>query len=436
MRVSTLKYAALSWVSSLSMIIILVMPFHALVTVWGASLIGHYTVLRLWKEVLLLICALATLFLLAYDHKIRSHTLSRRLVWLILAYIALNFLCGAVALHRGTVGPKALGYGLIINTRFLIFFLLTWSAAVRMNRLRVHWQWIVLWPAGIVIAIGLLQAFVLPHDFLRHFGYGISTIEPFETINHNQHYIRVMSTLRGANPLGAYLLVPISLLSILLVKRRRPRIYGPMLAGALIVEFFSFSRSAWLGALVAIALVLMLSLRSKKARQLVLLGAAAVLLILGSLAVVFHHSARFENFVLHTQTHSAVKATSNQGHFDALRSGARDVVHHQLGNGPGSAGPASVYNSQCPARISENYFLQIGQELGWLGLTLFVLINIGVGYLLWLRRDHPLALALFASFVGLTIINMLSHAWADDTIAYIWWGLAGIALAPGLNKEE
>jgi len=77
-----------------------------------------------------------------------------------------------------------------------------------------------------------------------------------------------------------------------------------------------------------------------------------------------------------------------------------------------------------------------GQAMVELVIGLFMLITVGVGYLLWLRRDHPLALALFASLVGLTFINLLSHAWADDTLAYIWWGLAGIAMAPGLNKEE
>jgi len=27
---------------------------------------------------------------------------------------------------------------------------------------------------------------------------------------------------------------------------------------------------------------------------------------------------------------------------------------------------------------------------------------------------------------------MVSHAWADDTLAFLWWGLAGIALGKPL----
>src|SRR5438309_1777477 len=107
MKASALKYTVLSWVTGITMLIILVLPFHAFLTVWGASLLGHYTALRLWKEVLLLICILGVLFLLATDTKIRGHTLSRRIVWLILLYGAVNLIWGYVAWHRHAVTAKA-----------------------------------------------------------------------------------------------------------------------------------------------------------------------------------------------------------------------------------------------------------------------------------------------------------------------------------------
>ncbi len=435
MKTSALKYTILSMVASLSMVIILAMPFHAFLTVWFSSLVGHYTALRLWKEVLLAICVLAVVFLLITDHKIRSHTLSRRLVWLILAYVLVNIVWGVVAFNRHSVNAKALGYGLIVNLRFLIFFLVTWTVALRLARLRIHWQWVMLWPAGIVIAFGLLQIFVLPRDFLTHFGYGSATIPPYGTINHNTHYIRIASTLRGANPLGAYLLVPTSLLAILWLRGKRRRLYGCLFLAALIVEFFSFSRSAWLGLLISLLIVVVVSARSPRVRRLYF-GAAAGLLLVGAVAgIALRHNVSFQNFALHTQNHSAIKATSDQGHASALRSGLRDMVHQPLGRGPGTAGPASIYNNH-PPRVAENYYVQIGQETGIIGLGLFVLITGGVGYLLWLRREHALVLSLFASLIGLSLIGLLSHVWTDDTLAYVWWGLAGIAMAPGLNKEE
>ncbi len=426
-----MKYTVLSWVSVFTILILFLMPFHALLTVWGSSLFGHYTSLRLWKEVLLVISALGAIYLIITDQKIRTHTLSRRLVWLILLYILLTVVWGLLALNQHDVTAKALGYGLIVNLRYLVFFLVTWAVALRMSRLRSHWQWAVYWPAMGVALFGLLQIFILPHDFLRHFGYGSQTIPPFETINHNTHYIRIASTLRGANPLGAYLLIPISLLAVLLLNpKRRTWLQAGFLVALLTVLFFSFSRSAWIGAALSILVVLLMSVRTRLSRLAALSVIAALVVAGAGLSLAFHRSARFENFIFHTQTHSAVKTTSNENHLMALKTGLGEIWDHPLGQGPGTAGPASIYNTGHNPRIAENYFVQIAQETGWLGFMLFVLINAGVGYLLWLRRSDPLALSLFASLIGLTLINLLSHAWADDTLAYVWWGLAGVAMAP------
>jgi hypothetical protein len=61
-------------------------------------------------------------------------------------------------------------------------------------------------------------------------------------------------------------------------------------------------------------------------------------------------------------------------------------------------------------------------------MALFIAINVYIGRELWRRRTDALALGLFVSLIGLTFVNMLSHAWSDDTLTYLWWGLAGIAL--------
>jgi hypothetical protein len=435
MKVSALKYTILSWVSGLTMVILLLVPFHALLTVWLSSIFGHYTGLRLWKEVLLMLCIVGVIYLLATDHKIRSHTLSRRLVWLILAYAALNVVWGLLALDQKEVTAKALGYGLISNLRYLAFFLVTWAVALRMTRLRTHWRWIVYVPAIGVVVFGLLQAFVLPNDFLRHFGYGPTTIPVIETINSNHNYIRLASTLRGANPLGAYLLIPISLLTILLIRNGRSWRQGVFLAGSAVVLFFTFSRSAWLGAILSVATLLLLSKLSQKTQRIAL----GVVVLMAVVAVVvtisFRHNPRFQNFVFHTETNSQIQIDSNESRYAALRSGFNDVAGDALGEGPGTAGPASFYNDNKP-RIAENYFIQVGQETGWLGLLLFLLINVGVAALLFVRRADPLALSLFASLVGLTFINLLSHAWADDTLAYVWWGLAGVAMVPLAKSQD
>jgi hypothetical protein len=435
MKLLQLKYMLLVWLANISVVIIMLLPFHAFLTVWLSTLIGHYTALRLWKEVLLVFCVLGVFYLLITDHKIRSHTLTRRLVWLILAYIAVTVIWGLLALNQHDVTAKALGYGLIVNLRFLVFFLVTWVVALRVTRFRTRWERLVLWPAAGVIVFGLLQIFLLPNDFLRHFGYSSATIEPIITINSNPNYVRFFSTLRGANPLGAYLVVPISLLVVLLMRKGRNWRHVVFLAAALIVLFFTFSRSAWIGTVLSILIILFLSRLAPRTQRLAAVLVVGLAIIAAGIGLGYRHNTRFQNFVLHTQTHSSVSTTSDEGHLTAFKAGLQDLSHHPFGDGPGTAGPASVYNNH-QVRLAEDYFIQIGQEVGWIGLLMFLLINIGVGYLLFIRRSDPLALSLFASLIGLSFVGLLSHVWADDTLAYVWWGLAGMAMAPGLNKEE
>jgi hypothetical protein len=337
---------------------------------------------------------------------------------------------------QGNVTGKAFGYGLIINLRFLAFFLITWAISLRLSRMHDRWQWLVLWPSVVVIVFGLLQAFVLPHDFLKHFGYGPHTIAPFETINHNLNYLRIASTTRGANPLGTYLIIPISFLSVLLLRKRIQRKQIVLLVAALVCLFFTFSRSAWIGAAITLAVAFAMCVQNERIRRYALFAFGILVLFFAGLYAGLHDNGRFQNFVLHTESKSTIKHSSNEGHLSALKDGAGDIVHHPLGSGTGTAGPASVYNSPHPTRIAENYYIQIGQETGVLGLFLFVLINAGTGLLLWMRRQDALAVALFASLLGITFVNLLSHAWTDDTLAYVWWGLAGIAMAPDPRHER
>jgi O-antigen ligase/polysaccharide polymerase Wzy-like membrane protein len=435
MRASALKYAILLTLANIAIVILFLMPFHAFLTVWGSSLAGHYTALRLWKEALLVLSCCGLLYLLIADRAIRYNAVSRLLAWLILLYGLINIAWGVVAYQHHAVSLKALGYGLIVDLRFPAFFLVTWSIALRTNRLRAVWQRLVLWPAVVVVAFGLLQALVLPNSFLAHFGYGPKTISPYETINSNLHYIRIASTLRGANPLGAYLVVPLSLLTVMIARGRRTWPYLLFAAGGLATLYFSYSRSAWAGAAISIAIVASLRLPSRRAELRLLTVAGILIIVVFGAFAVFRNNTGFQNLVFHTQNHSAVSTTSDHGHLAALKSGLHDMTHNPFGDGPGTAGPASIYNNH-PPRIAEDYYVQVGQETGLLGLLVFLLINAGVGYLLWLRRSDPLALSLLAALIGISFIGLLSHVWADDTVAYVWWGLAGIAIAPTLKKAQ
>jgi hypothetical protein len=406
--------------------ILILIPFHAILTVWLSRLIGHYTILRLWKECLLIPLGLGAVLLLFKQAQLRQRIIHSKLAWLITAFLLVQLVWGLVAYLTHQVSLKALGYGLVSNCRYFVFFGIVWVIAASYPRLQAHWAKLVFWPAAIVIAFGLLQYFILPYNFLTHFGYSSATIFPYEDINSNIHFLRIMSTLRGADPLGAYLLVVLSL-ALAYWQKKKQWWLVPLAATGLLALIFSFSRAAWIGLVLSVALLLWVSLKNQKVRKIAFVGAAVIIVVAGGTALAFRHNTTFQNIFLHTQTNSAVATNSNQGHASALASGLHDLIHDPLGHGPGTAGPASVYNTKAQARIAENYFIQIGQETGWIGLFLFLAINIAVGMKLWQRRDHALAIGLLAALIGISFVGLLSHVWADDTLAYLWWGLAAIA---------
>jgi hypothetical protein len=423
----------LAWISA---VILLLVPFHALLTVWLSSLAGHYTLFRLWKEMLLVPLAAGAIYLLARDKQLRRRFFDSWLVKLIFLYFALLIICGAAARISGTVSTKALWYGLLVDARFLIFFLAVYVIAAKSDWLYARWQKLLFIPAILVASFAVLQYLVLPYDFLKHLGYGDTTISPYETINHNLQHIRVASTLRGANPLGAYLIIPICALGVWLLREKRQRtnkiIFG---SGLFLALIFSFSRSAWIGVVAGLLAVAWLSLKSPAARRKVLYALAALAVAGATAAIGLRHNTTFEDAFLHTDHKSVAAQSSNQGHTAAFKLSVKDIYRHPLGSGTGTAGPQSVYNGPY-GKIAENYYLQIGQETGILGMGLFMAIIILLGRALYLRRADPLALALFAALIGLSFVNLLSHAWEDDTLAYVFWGLAGIALTPIIGIKD
>jgi len=123
---------------------------------------------------------------------------------------------------------------------------------------------------------------------------------------------------------------------------------------------------------------------------------------------------------------------SSSKHWEATAAGVADVVRHPWGSGPGSAGPASFYDSAGP-NLSENYYVQIAQEVGLIGLGLFIAICILVVRII-VRRGGVLPAALIASFAGVSVINLLLHGWADDPTALTWWALAGLFMSETSEK--
>jgi hypothetical protein len=109
-----------------------------------------------------------------------------------------------------------------------------------------------------------------------------------------------------------------------------------------------------------------------------------------------------------------------------VRARVLGFLEHPLGDGPGTAGLASIRDPSS-TQLNENYYLQIASEVGILGLAVFLAILVIVARRLYLvHKNNPIAVALLASFAGLAVTNFLVHIWSNQAVAYTWWGLAGL----------
>lgn len=401
---------------------------HAPLTVFVGTVAPDYELfIKSWKEVLLGVALVLAVVILTRWHQ--WGLLRRKLLYLIAGFAALNLLL--VPLYFTTL--EATLAGLLINLRYFLFFVLVYVAVVLYPGLRRAFLYVFFAGATVVIGFGLLQITVLPHDVLTYLGYGRDTIAPYLTVDQNMDYIRINSTLRGPNPLGAYAVIVLAMAAAVLakgwgrVKNWERWGLGLLGIGSGVILWVSYSRSALLAGGLALGL-LVLVVYGRALRPMVWAGLLGFALLVGGAVFAFRDTPFISQVVLHEDPAEGNMVNSNDGHVESLVDGTGRLLRQPLGAGIGSTGSASLYSDQ-PV-IIENQYLFVAHETGWIGLGLFVAISGGVLVLTWRRRSDWLALAVFSSGLGLMVIGLVLPVWVDDTVSIIWWGLAAVALAP------
>lgn len=383
-------------------------------------------IIKSWKEILMGV-ALLTMAIIMTREK-QWQLFHSKLFYVIAAFAAVNLL----AIPLFYTGFEATVAGIFINLRFLLYFVLVYAALKLYPQFYKKFLYVAAGGAAVVVGFSALQATVLPHDILKYIGYNNSTIVPFLTVDENMDYIRINGTLRGPNPLGAYAAVVLTLVvTAWLVAGRALKKYEQYLLGflgigSIIALWASYSRSAGLAAVIAVAIALFL-LYGRRITKTVWVSLIVVALLLGGSLVAFRETQFVSQVILHEDPHEGNDVNSNDGHVESLIDGTDRLSRQPLGAGIGSTGSPSLLTDN--PLILENQYLYIAHESGWPGLALFLVINYLVLVGLWQRRAHWLALGVFASGIGLAVAALVLPVWADDTVSIIWWGLAAIALA-------
>lgn len=412
----------------LLMVIVVGLAIHTPLTVFVGSLAPTIaTPIKAWKEVLMVAVALA-LIVYVWRRSLFAELLRDRLLLLIGAIAVLHLVL--VAWFDNSYVSELSGLVIDLRNYLLLAELYVvgrYVAGARRALIKAFGIGVV-----IVIGFGLLQATVLPKDILSHIGYSKDTIQPYLTVDLNDDYVRINSTLRGPNPVGAFVVVALSLVIAWAARHRqllqRAQIQAGVVAFAcssLIVLWASHSRSAWLG-MIAAGMAFLVAVLPRRAAMVSVVGGIICLVLVISGLFVMRDNPVVANVFFHTNHESGSAHKSDDGHLESLQHGIEAAANAPVGAGVGSAGSASL-SSDNPV-IIENQYLLMAHESGWIGLVLQLLLLVCVMMGLWRCRSDWLSVGVGMAGVGLIVVGMLLPVWADDVVGLYWWGIAGLAL--------
>lgn len=417
----TLKTPYLKFAAGLLAFLIVLVPFHAAaVTIIGAH-VSFKPILQAWKELLIVVIAL--MCLIAY---IRDKRLFRFDAINILAFAIIAVSLGVTSIAR----PEWNGIlaGVKTNISVLVLFFAAQIVASYFSTQRLIK--IILIPALLVGVLAVIQPWVFPPSVLNHLGYSANSIIAGQYIESASGSLRVFSTLGGPNQLGTYLIIPLILCLVLAIKRKS---WWWLLAtiGFCIPLYMTYSRSAWLGAGVAVVVTLLVGM-NKKIQIGAVVVLAGLLLATGffiSRVNICQQLPSINSRFLHGDCSSGTLTGSDLQRLGSQKSGILLIKAQVLGYGLGTAGPASFYTTH-PV-ITENWYLQIALEIGLLGLTLYLVFFALLLYRFYLSsnddsQNSEISTMLFAVILGLAVSSLFLHSLADSTLAIILFALLGI----------
>jgi hypothetical protein len=394
------------------LLLVALMPWHAFLSVWLGSVLGHQALIQSWKEALVVALGVGAAWL-AFRDRTALKRLKSPVIYLVIGFTAVA-LATTVAMRPGW---SAALFGIKTDLEFLAVFVISWfmgEPALTARLVKTILASSVL-AAAAAVALGLW----LPANFLAHFGYSAATIAPYQMIDPAISTIRTPGTFGGPNQLGAFMILPLALLLALALRARRWWHWPALLAvaGALAV---SYSRSAWIGAAVTVVAVIVATLPLRRT----LLAVGGFLAGIGAaLGIGVALSPSIQYYLLHATAGTVDTTNSTAQHAVALRQGLELSAAHPFGLGLGAAGPASFHSAA--AVIPENYYLQIAIETGWAGAALFVALTAALAWRLWRVRASAYAAGTLAALLGVSVVNLFLHGWADSSLALTFWALAG-----------
>lgn len=459
----------------LTLCLLVLLPLHAFAVTVLTRVIagpGHSPLLYivLWKEIVLCVLIALAILELLQSSVLRREALQIDVLDMLVGALCITAFIVSLSTYQG-LHPIAYGikYDFVPLLAFIVLRRVSWSkdfaAQVMMGLLGI----------GVIIAFYGFITYALPVWVFSYLGYSDlhslynpdGALAPFQQIG-GLNLRRLQSTMSGPNQFGIWLLVPLGIACITALKRHYPsnalfaravQFLGIQPKGTFIVtvlvvvllaaQLLTFSRSAWIASAIVIFVASVQHFDHDQLRR-ALVRYSAILVFIVFLVVFFFPGA-------------IVRTASTMDHLQKPIAAVKTMWAHPLGLGLGSAGPASNRVSDtcvvlpegadyswashhehlcvflgasqvqpdapcsCPV-LPENWYLQIGVELGWIGMILYVFLIGGVLWALAQKSEREFDQVAFLSFLGVSIAALFLHAWESAAITYTVWILCAVSL--------
>ena len=383
------------------------------------------------KEIIFWVAILA----LIYSY-IKSYISDKKYVFRLgyLDYFIIFYILLMLWITVFTTGIRGMVFWGRYDFAFLIIFLVAYHGYPLLQKPISYYLKIFLISSGSMLFLSWLLKWPLQEDILLYFWYsGNPSNWDFWWAPPIFHGIdganvrRFQWLLDGPNTMWAFLIIFTGILTYFTRFRKDWYfVIALVVIWLLGMVFYTYSRSAMIGVILAFLIVIFMSLRSLwQLYRFQLISVFLILAFLMGIVWVFYYD-RWIAIV--------GRAGSTKGHAERMIVGAHRVMENPLGQWLGSAGPAyrhviDISNNPIDMTeldrfyIPESWYIQQFIEGWYLGGIVFLIIILSLfGLLICV---HPILGALFA---GVGVMNLFLHTFESSVVSLLLFLIIGIIL--------
>ncbi len=246
---------------------------------------------------------------------------------------------------------------------------------------------------------------------------------------------RVTSVFDNPNVLAVFLLLGVPLLPVVFCSRERRasvRICGILCTGVtLLCLVLTWTRGAWLGALLSCILLLLLYSRGTRT------GLLFALFPLASALPLLPHSVKNRFVSIGSLTESSIRYR-----LYTWRGVLRLLRAEPWGIGAGAEAFSTAYRRYAVSGTetvahAHNLFLRVACDIGWVGMAvLFITLFLLLLYFIGNRHREKITVSCteidvgcFCALCGVLLMGLFDDVWYHNGLAVLFWAVAGMMTA-------